>query len=104
MIYSLFPVFLLRLLSIILSNVLTLEEIPISTALLSIAAVAFVLYLFIGLAVIHQYSFTKCLVSLLLTVVAMGIITFILMLIFSLGSEVVQFVVTVARELSLKYF
>ena len=81
-----------------------MEEMPISTALLSIAAVAFVLYLFIGLAVIHQYSFTKCLVSLLLTVVAMGIITFILMLIFSLGSEVVQFVVTVARELSLKYF
>ncbi len=102
--YALFPVCLLRLISILLSNVLTMEEMPISTALLSIAAVAFVLYLFIGLAVIHQYSFTKCLVSLLLTVVAMGIITFILMLIFSLGSEVVQFVVTVARELSLKYF
>jgi len=102
--YALFPVCLLRLLSIVLSNVLTLEEMPISTALLSIAAVAFVLYLFIGLAVVHQYSFTKCLVSLLLTVVAMGIITFILMLMFSLGSEVVQFIVTVSRELSLKYF
>ncbi|MEL3905475.1 MAG: YIP1 family protein [Treponema sp.] len=102
--YALFPVCLLRLLAILLSNVLTLEEMPIAFALLSIATAVFILYLFIGLAVIHQYSFSKGLVSLLLTIVAMAIITFILMLMFSLGSDVVEFFYTVSRELMLKYF
>ena len=71
---------------------------------IAVCAVLFALYLFIGLAVIHEYGFGRCMGGLLLTVVAMMILVFILMLLFALVSDVVDFVRVFSKELMLKFF
>lgn len=102
--YALFPMCVLRLIAMILSNVLTLDEMAFVTAMQVIGGVLFVLYLFVGITVVHEYTFTKSLGSMLLSIVAMAVITFILMLALSLVADVGEFVQTIVKELMLKYF
>ncbi|HPA60448.1 MAG TPA: YIP1 family protein [Clostridia bacterium] len=101
--YAMFPFLLLRLVSLFLTNVLTLEEMMVSYTLVSIGSVLMFAYMFIGLISVHEYSFGAAIGSLLLTVVAMMIIVFILMLLFTLAADVVDFVRVVYKELMLKF-
>ena len=102
--YALFPMCLLQLLGLILSNVLLLDEMVIVTALTGIGGVLFFVYLFIGLAVVHEYTFARCIGCLLLTLAAMMVLVFILMLLFALVSDVWDFVRVFSKELMLKFF
>ncbi|WP_039915909.1 YIP1 family protein [Treponema phagedenis] len=102
--YALFPFSVLRLISLGLSNVLIMDEISIATTISVIGAVMFVFYLFIGLVVIHDYSFSKSLAAVLLTIVSMMVITFILMIMMSLAGDVAFFITTLVKEILLKYF
>lgn len=102
--YAMFPMLLLRLAALILTRVLTLEEISVVYAIQSIAAVMFFMYLFIGLVVVHEYTFGKALGSLLLTLVSMMVITFVLMLFFTLVADVVDFFRILIKEIIFKYF
>ena len=102
--YALFPMCLLQWLALLLSNLLVLDEMVIVTSLQGIGAVLFFVYLFIGLAVVHEYSFARCIGSLLLTVAAMMVLVFILMLLFSLVADVVDFFTVFGKELMLKIF
>ena len=102
--YALFPLCLMQLLALALSNVLTLEEIVAVGAVRVIGAGMFFLYLFMGLTVVHEYSFSRCLGSLVLTLVAMMVLVFILMLLFTLSADVIDFFRVVFKELMLKYF
>ena len=102
--YAMFPLCLLQLLGLLLSNVLVLDEMVIVTALTGIGGVLFFVYLFIGLAVIHEYGFGRCIGCLLLTLIAMMILVFILMLLFALVSDVVDFITVFSKELMLKFF
>lgn len=104
MMYAMFPFLLLRILSLILTNVLTLEEMMIASTLVGIGAVLFFVYLFIGLVVVHEYSFGRAIFSLLLTLVAMMVIVFILMLLFTLAADVIDFIRVFGKELRLKLF
>lgn len=100
--YALFPYCLLRIIALILSNYLLLDEMSIVTTLQIIGAVLFAFYLFIGLLVIHDYNFTQGIGMVLLTLFAILVIVFVLMLGFSLVADVIDFVRTVWRELQLK--
>ncbi len=102
--YAIFPMCLLQLLCLLLSNVLVLDEMVIVTALTAIGGVLFSVYLFIGLAVVHEYSFGRCIGSLILTLLAMMVLVFILMLLFALVSDVVDFITVLSKELMLKFF
>ena len=102
--YAMFPLCLLQLLGLFLSNVLVLDEMVIVTALTGIGGVLFFVYLFIGLAVVHEYSFGRCIGCLLLTVVSMMVLVFILMLLFALVSDVWDFIRVFGKELMLKFF
>lgn len=102
--YAMFPMCLLRLVALILSRVLTMEEIPLVNALRIIGAALFFLYLFVGLVVIHEYTFGKALGALILTLISMMIITFILMLFFALVGDVVDFFRILGKEIIFKYF
>ena len=102
--YAMFPFCLLQLLGLLLSNVLVLDEMVIVTALTAIGGVLFFVYLFIGLAVVHEYSFGRCIGSLLLTLIAMMVLVFILMLLFALVSDVWDFIRVFSKELMLKFF
>ncbi len=101
--YALFPFCMLRIIGLILSNVLLLDEMAIVNAINGIGVAMFVLYLFIGLVVIHDYSFFQGVGMLLLTVFAILVIVFILMLGFSLVADVWDFMRTVWRELRLRF-
>ena len=102
--YALFPMCLMQLLGLLLSNVLLLDEMVVVTALTGIGGVLFFVYLFIGLAVVHEYSFGRCIGCLLLTLAAMMVLVFILMLLFALVSDVWDFIRVFSKELMLKLF
>ncbi len=100
--YALWPYCILRLIALILSNVLLLDEMSVVTAVQGIGVALFVFYLFIGLIVIHEYNFSQGIGMVLLTLFAILIIVFVLMLAFSLVADVADFVRTVYREVRLK--
>ncbi len=102
--YAMYPMCWLRLAALLLSNVLSLDEMAFVTALRVIGAAAFALYLFVGLTVVHEYTFSKSVGSVLLTVAAMMVIIFVLTLTLSLFADVYEFFATVVKELTLKYF
>ena len=56
----------------------------------------------IGLVEVHEYGFGTAIGSLLLTLVAMMIIVFILMLLFTLAADVVDFFQVFFKALMLK--
>ncbi len=100
--YALFPYCVLRVIALVLSNYLLLDEMAIVSAIRGIGIAMFVFYLFVGLVVIHEYSFSQGIGMVLLTLFAIMIIVFILMLAFSLAADVFDFGRTVWRELRLK--
>ncbi|MBQ3080805.1 MAG: hypothetical protein IJC48_12545 [Clostridia bacterium] len=102
--YAMFPMCILQLVALFLSNVLILDEMTFVYALQTIGAVLLAVYGFIGLTVIHEYGLGQCIAALLLTVAAMMILVFILMLVFALVADVWDFVTVVSKELMLKYF
>ena len=86
--YALYPYCILRIVALVLTNVLLLDEMAIVTAIRGIGVALFVFYLFIGLVVIHEYSFGQGIAMVLLTIFAILVIVFVLMLGFSLVSDV----------------
>lgn len=102
--YAMFPLCLTRIVALILSNVLTLDEMTISYTVQGVGVFAFCLYLFIGLVVVHEYSFGRGVGSIVLTLLAMMVLVFILMLVFTLVADLWDFVVVFTKELMLKLF
>lgn len=97
--YSLVPLILTNLIEIILSNYIIQEEILIVLMFRGIGIVWFVFMAISGLCVIHEYTLTKNILSLLATVVAAAIIMFILILLFTLEEKMFYFLVAVGREI-----
>lgn len=100
--YAMLPLILIYLPNMLLSNVITLREASFYYLLESAAALWFVWLLFIGTMTVHQYTVTKTIMTMLLTVVVMGVIIFLGLLFFSLIQQIVSFVYTIYQELSLR--
>lgn len=101
--YTLFPYIICRLIGLALSNYVTLNEAAFATFFLVFATVSQYFYLFIALIIIHEYTFTKAVLTVILTIIAMLIITFVIALFISLASEVVMFALTVYQEVIAKF-
>ena len=89
---------------ILLTNVLTLDEIAFATFCTGLGVVCLVLYGFIGLISVHEFGFGKGVVSVILTVVAIMIIVFVALLIATMAGELINFISVVAKEIVLNYF
>ncbi|MEV5025438.1 Yip1 family protein [Paenibacillus sp. LPE1-1-1.1] len=100
--YAMLPLILIYLPNILLSNVITLREASFYFLLESAATLWFVWLLFIGTMTVHQYTVMKTIMTMLLTVVVMGVIIFLGLLFFSLIQQIVAFVYTIYQELSLR--
>ncbi|WP_419872482.1 Yip1 family protein [Candidatus Pristimantibacillus sp. PTI5] len=100
--YAMLPLILIYLPNILLSNVITLREASFYFLLESAATLWFVWLLFIGTMTVHQYTVMKTIMTMLLTVVVMGVIIFLGLLFFSLIQQIVSFVYTIYQELSLR--
>lgn len=100
--YAAYPQFLLKTIGLILSNIVTINGVAFSTFFYAFGTVVFVFYLFIGLLTVHEYLyFTDALKMFIMTILAMCIIVFLLALFITLLNEVIVFISTVIKELSL---
>jgi tetratricopeptide (TPR) repeat protein len=96
--YSLTPMILIYIPTTIWSNFMTVEESAFYYLLNSIAVGWFLYLFFVSTMTVHQYSVTKTVVTIILTILAMAFIVFLAMLFFSLVQQVAAFLSTVYSE------
>jgi hypothetical protein len=101
--YSFFPYVWLGLLSTIISNYITVDEIVFFTILQSVGAGLLVYMLFFGLLGIHEYGLLKTFLMFLFTVVAIAVILFIILLFFSLIQQLYTFIKSVYDEFAMRF-
>ena len=100
--YSLIPLLTAMLINIGLSNILALDEEIFMSIILVIGVLWSTVLIIVGSVEVHEYSFGKTLLSLLLTVIAMLIFIVLGVLLFSLVKELISFVKSVVYEISLR--
>lgn len=101
--YALVPRVLITLLVATVSNLMTLEEGAFLLFAGSIRQAWFVALLTVGMKEIHQYSLGRTIVSMILTVVGIGIILFLMILVFSLFQQLAIFLRTVFSEILFRW-
>jgi len=97
--YALLPSIIVRVITTVLSNVMSLEESTYVTILTVLSTVWMVLLFFVGIMEIHNYSVSRTLASALLTIVAMAIIIFLLLLFLDMISRIFGFGYSIVQEL-----
>ena len=100
--YSLMPMILFTILTTILSNLFSLQEGFFITFLSAVGMLWFAFILFIGVMTVQQFTFKKTVISIGLTVVGMGVIIFLIILMYSLFQQLYIFLATIWRELSFR--
>jgi hypothetical protein len=96
--YALFPSIICQAIAIVLSNYVTANETAFVMFFFAFGQITLYFYLFIGLVVIHEYSFFRSIFMVVLTVFAMLIIVFVMVLFVSLVSELIFFIMTLVVE------
>ena len=100
--YSFLPMIFFNVLYSLLSNVFSLSDFAY-LALINVLGIGWTcLMLFIGIQVIHEYSFGKMLLTTLLTVLSAAVVIFICLLFFSLLQEMGNFIYSIYRDISLR--
>lgn len=100
--YSITPYLASILINVLLSNILTLQESAFLTIVSTIGLVWSGIVLIMGMYTVQEYSFTKTIVSLVLSVVGMIIITLVIMLFFSLMQQSISYLYSIYYELKLR--
>ncbi len=98
--YSMAPVPLFLIISTIMTNVLTIEAQSIISLITVIGYIWMGILLFFGMMVTHDYSMKKNFITILGTILAMLIISFIAVLFFSLVAKMIGFVVSIFTEIA----
>ena len=96
--YSLFPMIIVNVISILLSNIVIMEEASLVYAFGGIGTFWFVFLMFVGLLTMHEFTIQENIMTLLATAVAAIIIIFLCVLYFSLMEQVINFVTTITQE------
>lgn len=97
--YSFVPIVLIYYPTTLLSHFLTQEESAFYYLLNSIALIWSLGLLIVGTMTVHQYTVSKTLVTMALTLVMVVIVIFLWMLLFSLFQQIIDFVVNIYTEL-----
>lgn len=101
--YALMPIVFIGFPSILISNVIGLDEVGFYQILIGISYFAAGWILFMGLLNIHEYGLGKTIGSLLFTVVSMMIMIFIGLLFFDLIQQFLGFISMIWQEINLRY-
>lgn len=101
--YALFPIIVVGYPAVLLSNVLTLEEIAFYQLLMYIAYISAGFMLFMGILNIHHYGLFKTILAFIATIVSMSVMMFLGLLFFDLIQQFIAFVVSIYEEISLRY-
>lgn len=102
--YAQYPYIWLSWAYILLSNVLTLDEMAFGYFCTGLGILCIVIYGFIGLVSVHGFGFGKGVASIIFTAIAIVIILFVVLLLATMAGELVTFITTVCKEISLHYF
>lgn len=102
--YSYFPLVISQILIIILSNVLTVDEVQMITLIKILGYTLCGFMIFMGLIVIHEYGVAKAILTIILTIVATAVILFLALLIFDLSSQIYGFLYSLYKEVVSRFF
>jgi len=100
--YALTPIIITTLVSVVLTNTLTLDESAFVSIITTIGLLWAAVVLLMGLYTIHQYSFAGTLGSVLLTVFGMAVLALLIILFFTLLNQCYSFIYSVYSELKLR--
>lgn len=100
--YSLTPYLASILINVLLSNILTLQESAFLGIFTAIGLLWSGIVLIMGMYTVQEYSFTKTIISLVLSIIGMIIITLVIMLFFSLMQQSISYLYSIYYELKLR--
>lgn len=100
--YAMLPMILTFIPSIILSRFVVADEEAFYYILMGLGIAWFVILVLVGIMTVHNYTLGKTLLTMIFTFVAMLIIIFLAMLLYSLLSQVVSFFISIYNELMLR--
>jgi hypothetical protein len=100
--FALLPLVIIQFPWIWLSNLVSLQETAFYYFSNSVAVLWFVYLLFVGNMTVHQFSPSKTIGIMMLTLVAMGFMAFISLLFFSLVQQIVAFISVIYQELVMR--
>ena len=98
--YSLVPLVLLIIPATALTNVMTTNELGITSMLISVAWIWVGLLVFYGVMVTHDYTLGKNFLTIIGTIIMVGVIMFVVILFFALITRIYQFGYNIYVELS----
>ncbi|WJH37416.1 YIP1 family protein [Paenibacillus sp. CC-CFT747] len=101
--YALMPFLVIYLPQTLYSNVITQNEASFYYLLDGLALVWFIWLLFVGTMTVHQYTPSKTVATMLLTLVVIGIMLFLGVLFFSMLQQMISFAISIFRELSFRF-
>lgn len=96
--YSLLPMIATQGITILVSNIVIIEEASLLMAFNSMGTIWFLYLMFTGLTTIHEFTAKENIMTLLATLVAAIIIIFLCVLYFTLMEQIISFVTTVVQE------
>lgn len=100
--YSFFPLIVLRLANIFLSNYFTLDEAFFYYGIATAGYILMFIMIFMGIRSVHEYSVMRAVSTVILTFLAMAVIAFLGLLAISLAQQISVFIETIIKELNLR--
>lgn len=100
--YALFPIILIGIPAVYISNFLTIEEMGLYSLTMGVSYFIAGWMLFLGILNIHEYGLMKTIITFLLTIVAMAFIAFLGLLFFDVIQKVIAFIGSIYDELRLR--
>lgn len=97
--YALVPMVLIYPPMTLVSRFMVQEETSFYYLLNTVAVIWFLGLLYVGIMTVHQYTPAKTVITMVLTVIVMGIIVFLGTLIFSMLQQIYEFIANIYREL-----
>lgn len=96
--YALLPMIATQGITILVSNIVIMEEASLLMAFNTMGTLWFFYLVFIGLTTIHEFTAKENIMTLLATLVAAIIIIFLCVLYFTLMEQIITFVTTIVQE------
>lgn len=102
--YSLTPYVLIQLPMIFISNVITVQEASLYFFLQSFSLLWCGALIISAAMMIHDYSLSKTLITLFVTIIGMMVIIFVLLLFVTLVSDAVAYFISLYKEISFRFY
>ena len=101
--YAMLPIIFVLIPATIISNIVAEEEAALYFLLIGIGLAWTGILLLVGIMTIHNYTFLKTLITVVLTFIAVLIIVFITLLIFDLINQIYMFLYSIYTELIFRF-